>query len=328
MLTRRNFGQLVTLAPGAALPLARPALAQDAFPSRPIRLVVGFPPGQALDIGARVLAAQLGEELGQPVVVDNRPGATGIIAHEAMKMAAPDGYTLLMGSGASLAINVSLYRNLPYHPLRDFTAITLINSSPMYLAANAGVPVSTVQEMIAFVKARPGQLSYGSGGSGLTQHIAMEMLKQQAGLDMLHVPYRGSPAMVTDLIAGRVQFGFDTSTSILPHADGGRVRLLGITSATRAARMPQVPTIAESGLPGFLALTWAGLVGPANLPAPVVARLSAAVNGALRAPGVIAHYETAGSTVNGGSPEEFRGFIETEIARWGEAVAASGAQVD
>jgi len=241
----------------AAGPLL-PAHAQDAtYPNRPIRLVVGFPAGQSLDIGARAIAIRLTTELGQSVIVDNKPGATGIIAHEFVKAAVPDGYTLLMASGATLAINPGLYRKLPYDPIKDYTPIVLVNSSPMYLVTSPSVPVQNVQEMLAYVRARPGQLAYASGGSGLTQHIAMEMLKKDAALDILHVPYKGSPAAVTDLIAGRVQFAFDSAPSILPHADSGRVRLLGISSLTRSSRRPDVMTIAEQGVPGFQALTWA-----------------------------------------------------------------------
>jgi tripartite-type tricarboxylate transporter receptor subunit TctC len=328
MPKRRELGRVLALASVALLPGTSRAQERGGYPNRPIRMVVGFPPGQSLDITSRAVAPRLGEALGQPVVVDNKPGATGIISHEAVRDAAPDGYTLLMGSGATLAINSGLYRNLPYQPLRDFTPIALVNTGPMYLVTGAATPVNSLAEMLAYVRARPDQLSYGSGGSGLTQHVAMEMLKKQAGLDMLHVPYRGSPPMVTDLIAGRVQFGFDTSTSILPHAEAGRVKLLGITSATRAPRTPEVPTIAEAGLPGFLALTWAGLVGPARLPGAIVERLNTAMNQALRVPELLAHFEASGSTVQGGTAEEFRAFMQAELARWGEAVAASGAQID
>jgi tripartite-type tricarboxylate transporter receptor subunit TctC len=326
MITRRRIGSIV--AGGSLASAATTARAQTAYPDRPVRLVVGFPPGQSIDIGARVIASHLSADLGQPVVVDNKPGASGIISHEAVKIAPPDGYTLLMGSGASLAINPGLYRKLPYAPLNDFTAIALINWSPMFLVANKDVPVHNLQEMIEYVQASRGQVSYGSGGSGLTQHIAMEMLKKEAKLDLLHVPYRGSPAVVTDLLAGRVSFAFDTSTSILPHAREGRVRLLAVSSPERSAQAPDVPTLAESGLPGFAALTWAGLVGPAEMPEPIVGRLNAAVNRALKEPEVVKHYRNAGSTIGGGSPDEFRTFMAAEIKRWGEAVAASGAQVD
>ena len=312
----------------AAGPLL-PAHGQDAtYPNRTIRLVVGFPAGQSLDIGARAIALRLTTELGQTVIVDNKPGATGIIAHEFVKTAVPDGYTLLMASGATLAINPGLYRKLPYDPIKDYTPIVLVNSSPMYLVTSPSVPVQNVQEMLAYVRARPGQLAYASGGSGLTQHIAMEMLKKDAGLDILHVPYKGSPAAVTDLIAGRVQFAFDSAPSILPHADSGRVRLLGISSMTRSSRRPDVMTIAEQGVPGFQALTWAAILGPAGMPANTVERLNVAMNRVLSTREMQDYYSNVGSTVAGGSPSALTEFNRAEIVRWGAAVKASGAQVD
>lgn len=327
MYTRRTFAK--TMATAATIAALRPALADvNRYPNHPIRLVVGFPPGQSIDVGARVIALKLSKELGQTVYVENRPGASGIIAHVNVKNAAPDGYTLMMASGATLAINPALYRKLPYDPIKDVTPLVLVNSSPMYLITAAATPVSNVREMIAYVRARPGQVSYGSGGSGLTQHIAMEMLKKDAGLDMVHIPYKGSPAMLTDLMAGRVMFGFDTSTAILPHAAAGSVKLLGISSTQRSTRTPDVATIAEQGLPGFQALTWAALVGPAGLPTSVVERLNSAVNEALQSPEVQQHYAMSGSTIVGGSTASFDSFLRQELQRWRPAVVASGAQVD
>jgi tripartite-type tricarboxylate transporter receptor subunit TctC len=303
--------------------------AQDtSYPTRPVRMVVGFPAGQSLDIGARAIAPRLTTELGQSVIIDNKPGATGIIAHEFVKAAAPDGYTLLMASGATLAINPGLYRKLPYDAIKDYTPIVLVNSSPMYLVTSPSVPVQNVREMLAYVRARPGQLAYASGGSGLTQHIAMEMLKKDAGLDILHVPYKGSPAAVTDLIAGRVQFAFDSAPSILPHADAGRVRLLGISSSTRSNRRPEVMTIAEQGVPGFQALTWAAILGPAGMPANLVERLNGALNRVLNTREMQDYYGNIGSAVAGGSPSTLSEFHRSEIVRWGAAIKASGAQVD
>ena len=325
MITRRLLPGLLA---GAGLATPGVLRAQELFPSRPIRMIVGFPAGQATDIGARVIAAKMTTGLGMPVVVDNRPGATGIMAHDIVKAAAPDGYTLQMASSGTLAINPSLFRNLSYDPLRDHTAIALVNTSPMFLVATNDIQVRTLAEMIEYVRARPGQVSYGSGGSGTTAHIGMEMLKQAATIDMLHVPYRGSPPMATDLIAGRIQFAFDSSSSMLPHILGGRVRAIASSGQQRTDRTPDVPTVAESGFLEFLALTWAGLVGPAGMPPTIVERLNAEVNRAMAQPDVIAHYTSLASTLVGGTPAEFRTFLESEIQRWAGAVRASGAQVD
>ncbi|KQP23241.1 hypothetical protein ASF43_05050 [Pseudorhodoferax sp. Leaf267] len=307
------------------------ASAQDAaasFPDKPVRIVVGFPSGQAIDGVARFFAQKLGEELKQPIYVDNRAGASGIIAHEHVKNAQPDGYTLLITSGATMAINPALFKKLSYDPIKDFTPVILTNTTPMFLAVNASTPIHSFQEMVAYAKARPGKLAYGSGGSGLTQHIAMEMLKKAADIDLLHVPYKGSPAMVTDLIGGQVQFAFDTSTSILPHAANGRVKLLGVTSLARSAAAPNVPTLAEQGLPGFEALTWAGLVTPAHTPPAIVEKINAAMNRVLKAPATATYLAGIGATPAGGTTADFDQFIRKELARWGKAVKDSGAQVD
>jgi len=327
MKTQRRT--LIACALAALAPFTAVQAATDAsYPSRPIRIVVGFPSGQAIDGVARFFAQKLGEELKQSVIVDNRPGASGIIAHEHVKHAAPDGYTLLITSGATMAINPALFKKLSYDPIKDFTPVIHTNSTPMFLAANAAVPVASFADMVAYVKARPGKLAYGSGGSGLTQHIAMEMLKKAAGIDLLHVPYKGSPAMVTDLIGGQVQFAFDTSTSILPHASNGRVKLLGVTSLTRSAAAPNVPTLAEQGLPGFEALTWAGLVAPAGTPPAIVEKVNSAMNRVLGKPETATYLAGIGATANGGTAADFDQFIRKEMQRWGTAVKDSGAQVD
>lgn len=325
MLRRRSFAMALGAVPFATSPfLARAA----GYPERPISILVGFPPGQASDIGARVVAARMGEELKQTLIVDNKAGAMGIISHQFVKNAPPDGYTVLYGSSGTLAINPGLYRKLSYDPLKDFQPVILLNSSPMFLVCSIDTPVRNFKEMVAYVKANPGKVSYGSSGNGATQHIAMEMLKKEAGIDMLHVPYKGSPPMVTDLIGGRVQFAFDVSTSILPHARSGRVRLLGVSSAERLPAHPDIPTVAEQGLPGFEALTWAALMVPAGTPAPIVRQLNAAANRALKSKEVLEHYAKSESTPRGGSPEEFAAFLSAEVKKWGAAVAASGAQID
>jgi len=312
-----------------AAPWAMPLHARAAdYPERPIQIVVGFPPGQASDVGARIIAEQLDKELGQTVIVNNKAGAMGIIAHAFAKGAQPDGYTVLYGSSGTLAINPSLYRNLPYDPRTDFAPVILLNSSPLFLAVSNDVPVHSLQEMIAYAKANSDTVSYGSSGSGATQHIAMEMLKKAAGIQMLHVPYKGSPPMVTDIIGGRIHFAFDVASSIMPHAIAGRVRLIGVSSAQRLAAQPHIPTIAEQGLTGFEAQSWASLVVPKGTPEHVVQTLNAAANRALQSAPVQAHVTKFGSIIRGGSPEEFADFLKNEIDKWREAVIASGAQLD
>ncbi|MFO1196786.1 MAG: tripartite tricarboxylate transporter substrate binding protein [Burkholderiaceae bacterium] len=326
MTTRRGFAAAAAIGLTAA---AGPRRVLGAgYPERPVRMVVGFPPGQSLDIVARIVAERLGAVLGQPVVVENRAGAAGIIAHEAVRNAPPDGYTLLISSSGSLAINPSLYRKLPYDPVRDFAPIVAINASPMYLATRTAMPVSSVVEMIPYVKARPGKLTYGSGGSGLTGHIAMEMLKDAAGLDLLHVPYKGSAPMITDLISGQVDFCIEPSSSILPQARAGKVRLLGVTTSKRQEAMPELPTIAEQGVADFEAMTWSGLLAPAGTQVAIVEQLNRAMNQVLEHPEVVARIRGNGSATVGGSRADFERFVRAEIARWGRAVRASGAQVD
>lgn len=304
------------------------ASAQSGYPTKAIRLIVGFPPGQALDNVARVLAAGLSTELGKTVFVENKPGAAGIIATEFVKYAPADGYTLLLGSGATFAINPALYRKLPYDPVKDYEPIALVSSSPLFLAVSPKLPIHNLKEMIAYVKEHPGKLSYGSGGSGSTQHIAMEMLKREAGLDIMHVPYKGSPAMVQDLIAGSVDFGFDTSTSILPHARSGKVRLIAVSSHSRLLVEPSILTLDEQGLPGFEASPWSGLVAPKGTPISVLERLNIAVNKVLVSREFATAMKNSGGTVGGGGLAQFQAFMKTEIERWGKAVKASGAQVD
>ena len=326
-MRRRDLARLALAA--TVIGIARSnAVAQERYPNKPIRIVVGFPAGQSSDVGARTIAAGLTRELGQTVWVDNKPGAAGIIAHEAVKNAPPDGYTLLMSSTAPLTINPSLYRKLPYDTLRDFTPIVLVNTSPMFLVSGAGSPFNTMRDLIAFAKANPGKISYGSSGSGTTAHIAMEMLKKEAGIDMVHVPYKGSPGMITDLIAGHAQVGFDAASAAAPQIAAGKLKALAASSLTRSPRFPDVPTVAEQGLPGYQALTWAALIGPAGMPPAVVESLNAAVNKVLKSKDVQEHFAKVGSTVNGGSSASFADFLRLEVDRWGRAVKASGAQVD
>ena len=329
MTSRRSMLRAAGAAAATALAAVDACRAQTrAWPERTVRIVVGFPPGQTTDLTARMLAEKMGPLLGQNVIVENRAGAAGIIAHEIVKNAPPDGYTLLITSSGPLAINPTLYKRLPYDPVRDFTPVVLVNASAMYLVARASLPVSSVREMVALVKANPGKFTYGSGGSGVTQHIAMEMLKDAAGLDLLHVPYKGSAPMITDLISGQVDFCIEPSSSILPQARAGKVRLLGVTTSKRQEAMPELPTIAEQGVADFEAMTWSGLLAPAGTQVAIVEQLNRAMNQVLEHPEVVARIRGNGSATVGGSRADFERFVRAEIARWGRAVRASGAQVD
>jgi tripartite-type tricarboxylate transporter receptor subunit TctC len=327
MISRRNLARALAATPllGAA---SHGAFAQGEYPNKTIQLVVGFPAGQASDIGARLMAKQMAEELKQSVYVDNKPGATGIIAHQFVKNAAPDGYTILFGSTATLAINVSLFKKLPYDPLKDFAPVGLLWVSPMFLVAAPDLPFNTFAEAIAYVKANPGKTTYGSGGSGSTQHISMELLKKELGLDMLHVPYKGTPGMLNDLIAGRVNFCFESASSIMPYIQARTVKALATSVATRLPILPDLPTIAELALPGFEAMTWAAFVAPPGTPAPVVARLNEASNKALVSKEMTEHFAKTYAQIRPGTPADLEAFLRKEIAYWAKAVAASGAQVD
>lgn len=313
----------LTLATASGVAAARP------WPERPIRITVGFPAGNAIDTSARRIAHHMTAALGQNVIIDNRPGAAGIISHGAVKDAPPDGYSLLFGSTATLAINPVLYRKLPYDPARDFEPVAGVNISPLYLVTHPASPVNNLKDLIALAKAQPGMLQYGSGGSGTTAHIAMEMLKKAAGIDIMHVPYKGTPQMFIDLIGGHgVQFAFDAASSVLPHANEGRVKLLAVTSLERSPATPAVPTVAEQGVPGFEASVWLALVAPKGTPADIVAKLNAAVAQALKAPDVIEQMAQSGSSPMHGSPAALGAFLREETERWGQAVRDSGAQAD
>jgi len=327
MINRRTFTRTLAVAPLLASPSAAFAEGGD-YPNRVIQLVVGFPAGQASDIGARLMAKQMAEDLRQAVYVDNKPGATGIIAHQFVKNASADGYTFLFGSTATLAINPSLFRKLPYDPLSDFAPVAMLWVSPMFLVAAPTLPVNSFSEMVAYAKARPGKVTYGSGGSGSTQHITMELLKKELGLDIMHVPYKGTPGMLNDLLAGRVDLAFESASAIVPYIEAKSVKALGTSVSARLPIMPDLPTIAEQGLPGFEAMTWAAFVAPAGTPAPVVARLNQAANKALASQDMTEQFARTYSQPRPGTPAELQAFLRKEIDKWARAVAASGAQVD
>lgn len=309
-----------------ALPLQ--ALAQAAYPNRPVKILVGFPPGQATDVVAREIAQKLSEAMGQQFVVDNRAGAGGIIGTDLVAKAPADGYTLLMSSSGPLAVNPSLYRKLPYNVEKDFAPITLAALVPLFVVANPSFPPNTVGELVAYAKANPGKISYASGGNGVTNHLAMEMFKSVAGVYMTHIPYRGGPPAVTDLIAGQVSVMFETGPGALPHVHSGKLKALAVASTARSSAAPNLPTISESGLPGFDAVAWIGLVAPRGTPPAIITRLNAEVTRILRLPEIKDRFQALGAEPAGNTPEQFAAYIQLETIKWGKAVKASGAKVD
>ena len=305
------------------------ASAQGSYPSRPITLVVGFTAGGSTDIVTRLLAEEMRKTWGQPVVVDNRPGAGGNIGAALVAKAKPDGYTLLVGSVGPLAINASLYSNMPYDNLKDFTPITLIVHVPNMLVVNpAAMPVHSFAEFVALVKANPGKYFFASTGTGTSSHLSGELLKTMAGLDATHVPYKGSVAL-NDLLSGeQVHFMFATIPSVIELVRTGRLRALAVTSKTRSAAVPDIPTIAESGYADFEASSWFGLLGPAELPHDIALALQAEVVRALKGPELRAKLVQQGADPVGSTPEEFAAYMRAETTKWAKVVKASGAKAD
>ena len=289
------------------------------WPARPIRIIVPTSPGGGTDIVMRVLATRMGEGLGQPVVVENRPGAGQILGTEFVARAAPDGYTQLMAASA-IVLNQVLAKQPPYDILRDFIPVTLAASLPHVLTVHPSLPVKSVKELIALARARPGQLNYSSAGAGTSLHMAMELFRSMAGLDIVHVPYKGAGPATADLLAGHVQLATPNTLTVAPHLRSGRLRAIGVTGAKRAAALPEVPTIAEAGVPGYEAIFWYALFAPAGTPREAVGRTHAEVAKALRLPDVGQRLAADGAEPGGMPPEAFAAFIRTEIEKWGRVV--------
>lgn len=307
--------------------LAAPIVSGQVYPSRQITIVVGFSAGGSTDIVARLLAEEMRKSWGQPVVVDNRPGAGGNIGAALVAKAKPDGYTLLMGSVGPLAINASLYREMPYDNLKDFTPVSLVVHVPNMLVANpAAMPVNSFAEFVALAKANPGKYFFASTGTGTSSHLSGELLKTMAGVDATHVPYKGAVAL-NDLLAGeQVHFMFATIPSVIEFVRAGRLRALAVTSKTRSAAVPDVPTVAESGYPDFEASSWFGLLGPAGLPQDLVAKLYGEVARVLRMPDIRAKLIQLGADPVGSTPDEFAAYLRAETVKWAKVVKASGAK--
>jgi tripartite-type tricarboxylate transporter receptor subunit TctC len=303
------------------------ALAQT-FPSKPVRLIVPFPPGGAVDYYARAVQSRLAETLGQPILIENRVGAGGMVGADLVAKSAPDGYTLLVGNIAALATNVGVYPKMTYDPVKDFAPVIRTVAVNYVMAVHSSVPARSVAEFIAYAKANPGKLSYGSAGSGSAPHLATELFKQRTGIDVLHVPFKGGGPMVTDLVGGQIQMVIADQANLMPHVKAGRLRALGVGTLERSATYPELPTIAEAGLPAFEARAWQGVVGPAALSADTVNLLNAAFAKAMAMPDVHQRLLEGGLDPIPGTPREFAEFIRAEIAKWSKVAKDVGARVE
>ena len=321
-----------TLAAGAAAAcfaagFAAVACAQT-YPAKSVRLVVPFPPGGSLDFAGRLIAQKLTEAWGQSVVVENKPGAGGNIGADLVAKSPADGYTILLGALSTHAVNPSLYAKMPYDPVKDFAPITLIAITPNVLVVNASSPVQNVKEFIAYTKANPGKLAFGSGSNGSAGHLAGELYKVETGSDAVHIPYKGAAPATQALMAGDTQFMFDNLANAMAQVKGGKLRALAVTTAKRSSLAPELPTMAEAGLPGFDISTWYGLFAPAGTPPAIVAKWNADVTRILNAPDVRARFVADGAEPAPDSPSEFAQFISAEMAKYARIVKASGAKVD
>ena len=325
-VNRRTFIKLATAAAVAALPIA--AFPQAKWPNKPIRIIVPFSPGGGTDTLARLVSEKLTAATKWTIVVENKPGGGGNIGLDAVAKAAPDGYTLGLGQTANLAVNPTLYKKMPYDALKDFTPIVLVATQPVVLVVKADAPYKTLADLVNAAKAKPGDLSMGSAGSGTIGHLTGELLAREAKVKFLHVPYKGAGPALTDLLGGNVQFGFLTLPSVASMLKANRLRALAVTSDKRIAALPNVPTVAESGFKGFVTESWYGLVGPAKLPASIVAVINSEVEKVLKQPDVIAKLDAEGNEPLGGTADKFAERIKTDHAKWATVVRESGITPD
>jgi tripartite-type tricarboxylate transporter receptor subunit TctC len=298
------------------------------YPAKPIRLVIGFPPGGFVDLTSRLVSGPLGQALGQQVIVENRGGAGGIVGTEVAARAAPDGYTLTVGSAGTHAVNQSLYRKLPYNVLRDFIPITRLADAPSILAVHPSFPARSVKELVALARARPGRIFYASAGSGTSTHLAAALFEHLAKVKLVHVPYKGGGPALIDVVAGQVPVTFGTAASVSPHTKSGRLRGLAVTGGKRSATLPDLPTIAEGGVAGYEMLNWLGLFAPAGTPRAIVERLNTEALRVVGSPETRSRLNAAGAEPSPMPSEEFAAFVKTEIEKWGKVVAATGMTAD
>ena len=311
-----------------ALLLAVGSAAAQSYPARPIRIVVPFPAGGIADLFARVIGQKFNEAWGQPAVVDNRPGAGGNIGAEIVAKSAPDGYTLVMGSIGTHSVNVSLFSKLAYDPIRDFAPVALVMEAEGLLVLHPSVPVKTVKELIALARARPGQVAYASAGYGTAGHLAGELFKSMAKVDMVHVPYKGNVPAITDLISGQTSLLFATMPTVLPQVQAGRLKALAVTSSARSPAAPELPTIAEAALPGYSVTNWIGLFAPVGTPRDVVVKLNGETVRTMQAPDIQKRLANEGAKFTPRTPDEFTAFVKSEIAKWAKVVKEAGIRVD
>lgn len=320
MIQRRHFTAAVAAA------VAAPQVLAQSWPARPLRVLVGYPPGGFTDVTARLVCEKLSQRLGQPVVVDNKPGANGIVAVDMLAKAAPDGQTFAVVIAAHAA-NTSLYKKLPYDP-KDLMGVSLIGQSPLIYAANVDGPFKTAQELVAYAKANPGKISYGSSGNGSAVHLSTELLKSLTRTHMVHIPYRGSAAAYTDLLGGQIQLFGDAAQGLIGPGKSGKVKLLGVASDKRLAALPDLPTFIEQGVQGYVASTWAGMLAPAGTPAAIVKRVADEIAAIVKLDDVKARLDAMGTIPVGSSPAEFDRFIAAETAKWGQVIREAKVTLD
>ena len=304
----------------AASLLSLPVHAATAFPTKPIRIIVAYTPAGTTDILARAIGQKMSETWNQPVIIDNRAGAAGNIGTEVAARATPDGHTLLMGTAGTHGINVSLYRKLSWHPVNDFAPVSLSAMVPNIMVVNNALPVKNVREFVAHVKANPGKLSYGSPGNGSTAHLSMELFKSMTGSTIVHIPYKGSAGVLTDVMGGQIAVTIDNMPPYIPQVKAGKIRALAVSTGKRSSAMPDLPTIAEAGVPGYEAGAWFGLLAPAGTPKPIVAQLSAESARILKLPDISKRISELGAEPVGSTPEQFAELIKTEIAKWAKVI--------